>query len=128
MSRPSFVRWPDVLRSPVGIAAAVTVGGIVVLAIVAPPIWEHAASKIDIAAVSQGSSHAHPLGTDLLGRDILHRVLVATRLSVTLAILASALGAAIGVPIGVLPALLGRRLGRLITNAINLAEIGRAHV
>jgi peptide/nickel transport system permease protein len=97
------------------------VGGIVVLAIIAPPIWGHAASKIDIAAISQGSSHAHPLGTDLLGRDILHRVLVATRLSVTLAILASALGAAIGIPIGVLPALLGRRLGRLITNAINLA-------
>ncbi len=72
-------------------------------------------------AASQGSSAAHPLGTDLLGRDILHRVLVATRLSVLLAVMASLLGAAIGVPIGVLPALLGRRLGRLITAAINLA-------
>ena len=121
MRRPRLARWPDVFRSPVGIAAALLVGGILVLAAIAPPIWGHAASKIDIAAVSQGSSHTHPLGTDLLGRDILHRVLVATRLSVTLAVLASLLGAAIGIPIGVLPALLGRRLGRLITSAINLA-------
>jgi oligopeptide/dipeptide ABC transporter ATP-binding protein len=97
------------------------VGGILVLALIAPPIWSDAASKINVAAVSQGSTHAHPLGTDLLGRDILHRVLVATRLSVSLAILASLLGAAVGVPIGVLPSLLGPRLGRLITNAINLA-------
>jgi len=116
-----FARWPDVLRSPVGIAAVLLVGVILVLAVIAPPIWSHAASKIDIAAISQGSSPAHPLGTDLLGRDILRRVLVATRLSVSLAILASLLGAAIGVPIGVLPSLLGPRLGRLITNAINLA-------
>ena len=121
MRTSRFARWPDVLRSPVGIAAAVMVGGIVVLAVIAPPIWSDAASKIHIAAVSQGSTHAHPLGTDLLGRDILRRTLVATRLSVTLAILASLLGAAIGIPIGVLPSLLGARLGRLITNAINLA-------
>ena len=121
MNGSRFARWPAVFRSPVGIAALLLVGVIVVLAVIAPPIWSHAASKIDIAAISQGSSPAHPLGTDLLGRDILRRVLVATRLSVSLAILASLLGAAIGVPIGVLPSLLGPRLGRLVTNAINLA-------
>jgi peptide/nickel transport system permease protein len=116
-----FVRWPDLFRSPVGVVAALIVGGFLLLAIIAPPLWSHAASKIDIAAVSQGSTAAHPLGTDALGRDILYRTLVATRLSVLLAVLASALGAAVGIPIGVLPALVGRRLGRLITSAINLA-------
>ena len=121
MSGRRFARWPDLFRSPVGIAAALMVGGFLLLAVIAPPIWSHAASKIDVLAASQGSSAAHPLGTDLLGRDILHRVLVATRLSVLLAVMASLLGAAIGVPLGVLPALLGRRLGRLITAAINLA-------
>jgi oligopeptide/dipeptide ABC transporter ATP-binding protein len=115
------VRWPDLFRSPVGVVAAVMVGGFLVLAIIAPPLWSHAASKIDVAAASQGSSAAHLLGTDLLGRDILHRTLVATRLSVLLAVLASVLGAAVGIPIGVLPAFVGRRLGRLITSAISLA-------
>jgi oligopeptide/dipeptide ABC transporter ATP-binding protein len=121
VSSGRFARWPDLFRSPVGIVAALIVGGFLVLAIVAPPLWSHAASKIDIAAISQGSTAAHPLGTDELGRDILHRTLVATRLSVLLAVLAALLGAAVGIPIGVLPALVGRRLGRLITSAINLA-------
>jgi peptide/nickel transport system permease protein len=121
VSSRRFARWPDLFRSPVGIVAALIVGGFLVLAIVAPPLWSHTASKIDIAAISQGSTAAHPLGTDELGRDILHRTLVATRLSVLLAVLAALLGAAVGIPIGVLPALVGRRLGRLITSAINLA-------
>ena len=88
-----FARWPDLFRSPVGVVAALMVGGFLLLAIVAPPLWSHAASKIDISAVSQGSTAAHPLGTDVLGRDILHRTLVAARLSVLLAVLASVLGA-----------------------------------
>ncbi len=121
MTGRRLARWPDLFRSPTGVAAALIVGGFLVLAIIAPPLWSHAASKIDIAAVSQGSTAAHPLGTDVLGRDILHRVLVATRLSVLLAVIASLLGAGVGIPIGVLPALVGRRLGRLLTSAISLA-------
>ncbi|MGH3050553.1 MAG: dipeptide/oligopeptide/nickel ABC transporter permease/ATP-binding protein [Gaiellaceae bacterium] len=121
MSGRRIERWRDVLRSPLGAAAAVLVVGILVLAAIGPPIWSHAASRLDVAAASQGSTAAHPFGTDLLGRDILDRVLVATRLSVLLAILATLLGAVIGVPIGALPSLLGHRLGRLITGAINLA-------
>jgi peptide/nickel transport system permease protein len=116
-----FARRPELLRSPVGVTAALMVAAILVLAAIGPPIWGHAASKIDISAVSQGSTAAHPLGTDVLGRDILDRTLVAARLSVFLAVLATLLGAGIGIPIGVLPALVGRRIGRLITSAISLA-------
>jgi oligopeptide/dipeptide ABC transporter ATP-binding protein len=109
-----------VLRSPVGAVAFVMVAAIVLLAIVGPEIWSHAASRIDIAATSQGSSHQHLLGTDALGRDILDRLLVATRLSVSLAALATALGAGIGIPIGVLPVIAGPRIGRLVAGFINL--------
>jgi peptide/nickel transport system ATP-binding protein/peptide/nickel transport system permease protein len=116
-----FTHWPDLLRSPVGITAALMLGSVLVLAVIAPPLWSHAASQIDVTAASQGSTAAHPLGTDALGRDILHRTLVATRLSVMLAVIASLLGAGVGIPIGVVPALVGRRLGRLITSAISLA-------
>jgi oligopeptide/dipeptide ABC transporter ATP-binding protein len=109
------------LRSPLAVVALLGVGAILVLAVIGPPIWSHAAERFDFTAVSQGSSSAHPLGTDSLGRDILDRVLVGTRLSVLLAVLASVLGAAIGVPLGALPSLVGPRLGRLITGGINLA-------
>src|SRR5262249_55856722 len=115
------LRWPDLFRSPVGVVAALMVGSVLVLALIGPPIWGHAAAKIDVLAASQGSPAAHPLGTDVLGRDILYRTLVAARLSVFLAVLATMLGAGVGIPIGVLPALVPRRLGRLITSAISLA-------
>ena len=113
-------RWLQVLRSPVGAVAFVLAALIVLLAIVGPEIWSHAANRIEITAASQGSSHEHLLGTDALGRDILDRLLVATRLSISLAALATALGAAIGIPIGALPVIVGPRLGRLVSGFINL--------
>jgi peptide/nickel transport system permease protein len=113
-------RWLQVLRSPVGAVSFTLVALIVLLAIVAPEIWSHAANRFDISAASQGSSHEHLLGTDALGRDILDRLLVATRLSVSLAALATAIGAAIGIPIGALPVIAGPRLGRFVAGFINL--------
>ena len=93
---------------------------IVVLAIVAPPLWSADAARFDLPAASQGASAEHLLGTDALGRDIFKRVLVATRLSVTLALLATLVGAALGIVLGALPGLVGARLGRLVTGFINL--------
>ena len=48
------------------------------------------------------------LGTDSLGRDILARVLVATRLSILLAVFATLGGAAVGMVFGALSSVLGR--------------------
>jgi peptide/nickel transport system ATP-binding protein/peptide/nickel transport system permease protein len=115
-----FRRWLQVLRSPVGAVSFALVAVIVLLAIVAPELWSQAANRFNINAALQGSSHEHLLGTDALGRDILDRLLVATRLSVSLAALATGIGAAIGIPIGALPVIAGPRLGRLVAGFINL--------
>jgi oligopeptide/dipeptide ABC transporter ATP-binding protein len=92
-----------------------------VLAIVGPVLWSDDAARLDILAASQGASRAHPLGTDALGRDIFYRVLVATRLSVTLALLSACLGASIGIPLGAIPALVGGRVGKVVSGFINLS-------
>jgi len=121
VSEPSANRFHQALRTPVGIAASIGLGTIIVLAIVAPLLWSDDAARLDILAASQGASRAHPFGTDALGRDILYRVLVATRLSVTLALLAAGLGALIGIPLGAVPSLVGGRIGRWVTGLINLS-------
>ncbi|HEY7397352.1 MAG TPA: ABC transporter permease, partial [Gaiellaceae bacterium] len=121
MSEPSSSSFRRALRTPVGIAATLGLVAIIVLAIVAPILWSSDAARLDILNASQGSSHAHPLGTDALGRDILYRVLVATRLSVTLAVVAAGLGALVGIPLGAVPALVGGRVGRIVTGLINLS-------
>ena len=65
-------------------------------------------------SINSGPSADHWFGTDNLGRDILARVLVATRLSLGLALAATAIGLIIGVLLGAAPTVLGRRTGLII--------------
>ncbi|MCW2529768.1 MAG: oligopeptide/dipeptide transporter, ATPase subunit [Pseudonocardiales bacterium] len=114
-------RGLSALRSPLTAGAAVLLSAVVVLSVVAPMLWDTRASGIDATALNQGSSSAHLLGTDSLGRDVFYRVLVATRLSVELALLATVIGVLIGVIVGSSPWLLGRRVGRIATAVVNIA-------
>jgi oligopeptide/dipeptide ABC transporter ATP-binding protein len=68
-----------------------------------------------------GPSPEHWAGTDNLGRDILARTLVATRLSVVLALSATAIAVGVGLALGAGPMLLGRRFGGVITAGVNVA-------
>ncbi|GAA4486678.1 dipeptide/oligopeptide/nickel ABC transporter permease/ATP-binding protein [Actinoallomurus oryzae] len=108
-----------ILRSPAGLAGVVLVTALIVLAVVAPPIWGDRAARIDAAEILQGHSPGHPLGTDSVGRDIFARVLVATRPSLVLAFLATLIGVVVGVPLGALPAVLGGRAGRFLASTVN---------
>ncbi|MGV9365447.1 dipeptide/oligopeptide/nickel ABC transporter permease/ATP-binding protein [Amycolatopsis sp. NPDC003731] len=113
--------WAAALRTPVGACSAVLLALVVVLAALAPLLWGEGAAAIDTDAIGQGPSGAHPFGTDSLGRDLLLRTLVATRLSVGLAVLATAIGAGTGVVLGTLPSVLPRRVGRLLTAVVDIA-------
>jgi peptide/nickel transport system permease protein len=112
--------WARAVRTPIGAAAATLLVLLVVAAVVAPLTMHSAANTVNVAAARQGPSASHWLGTDGLGRDVLARVLVATRLSLELAVLATLVGAGSGVLLGALPSVLGRRLGRLGAGLINL--------
>ncbi|OXM43587.1 dipeptide/oligopeptide/nickel ABC transporter permease/ATP-binding protein [Amycolatopsis alba] len=93
---------------------------VLVFALFGPVVWGAAAERVDTGAIWQAPSGAHPLGTDGLGRDLLARVLVATRLSVLLAVSATLLGAVAGVLLGVLPSVLGPIAGRVIGTVIDI--------
>jgi peptide/nickel transport system permease protein len=103
-----------------GRIGAVGVVVLVFLAVFAPLIWGDAAERIDTAAMLQGPSRDHPAGTDGLGRDVLARVLVATRPSLWYALLATALASVLGITLGVLPSVLGRRSARAVTGVVNM--------
>jgi oligopeptide/dipeptide ABC transporter ATP-binding protein len=114
-------RWLRAFRTPVGIVAALLMGVVLVMAVIAPLVWGEAASAIDTSQMLAGPSPEHWAGTDNLGRDILARVLVATRLSVVLALSATAVAVGVGLLLGTGPMLLGRRAGRLLTAAVDIA-------
>jgi len=113
--------WRTALRTPTGAMATVSLLVLLALAVVGPTIAGPAAATFDIASVRQGSSSRHWFGTDALGRDILARVVVATRLSVGLALLATLTGVVGGVVLGLLPAVLPRWAGRAVKGAVDVA-------
>ena len=114
-------RWLSVLRTPVGAGAGLLLAGVLLLAVLGPVIWSDQADTVDTTQVLQGASGDHWVGTDNLGRDLFARVLVATRLSIGLALLATLIAVVVGLLLGTAPLLLGRRAGRLVTAGVNIA-------
>ncbi|MET0772227.1 MAG: ABC transporter permease, partial [Candidatus Limnocylindrales bacterium] len=114
-------RWARAFRTPVGITALVLLGILLALALVGPVVWGPEAEAIDTSRMLEGPSPEHWAGTDNLGRDILARVLVATRLSVVLALAATVVAVGAGLALGAAPGLVGRRLGRGIVAGVNIA-------
>jgi len=108
------------LRTPLGFAAVASLAFLLFMVVLGPIIWAGEAVRTDTMALNQGPSAEHLVGTDGLGRDVLARVMVASRLTVGLALLATAIAVGGGLVIGGLPAVLGRRAGRLISGFIGL--------
>lgn len=74
-----------------------------------PPVWE------------QGGSPAHLLGTDLLGRDTLSRVLHGARTSLAVAVVAILVAGTLGSAVGILAGYLGGYPDMLLMRAADLA-------
>src|SRR3954463_2132404 len=111
----------SVLRTPLGLTATVLTLGVFVLALIGPILWTDDANAVDTANILAGPSADHWAGTDNLGRDIFYRTLVATRLSVELALTATVIFVVTGLLLGTASFLLGRRSGRLVNAGINIA-------
>jgi ABC-type dipeptide/oligopeptide/nickel transport system ATPase component/ABC-type dipeptide/oligopeptide/nickel transport system permease subunit len=91
----------------------------VAIAILAPILWAERASSIQPEQALLAPGFRHWFGTDELGRDVLLRVLVGTRLSLGIGALAALIGAAAGILLGGLPVLIGGRAGKTIAAAID---------
>lgn len=89
---------------------------IVIVAILAPVIAPHDAGEQRLANVfappawEAGGSSAHLLGTDQLGRDLLSRMIFASRVSVVVALAAVGISLVIGTVIGLVSGYLGGRV------------------
>jgi len=98
----------SVLRLPSARVALIILAAIVFLTIFGSVLAPQGPLTINASALFQGPSRAHLLGTDYLGRDVLSRLMVGTRLSVLTALEAVGIGLVIGGPLGVATVFLGR--------------------
>ena len=109
------------LRSPLGIVASVLLVTLILLATFGPVIWGETAKVADLTQLSMAPSAAHPLGTDAGGRDVLARLLSATRISVVTAVLATAIGVTLGVLLGLLPTVAPNWVARVVNSILGVA-------
>ncbi len=94
------------LRAP----AAVLLGVLIALALLAPFVAPFAPDAVDLASRRAAPGFLHWFGTDALGRDVLSRVLYGARVSLAVGVLSAALAVSLGVAIGALAGYLGRAL------------------
>jgi peptide/nickel transport system permease protein len=110
------VRWPLVI-------GGATLGLVVLLSVLPGLFAPYDPLTLDYQAILKSPSLAHPFGTDNLGRDMLSRVIWATRIDLQIALFATLfplifgtlVGALVGYYGGWLDALFGRLVDLIVT-------------
>lgn len=74
----------------------------------------------DLFNVLSPPSSEHWLGTDLIGRDLLSRIILGTRFTLAMAVLSVAIAAVIGVLLGLISGYFGGRVDAAITGLVDL--------
>jgi peptide/nickel transport system permease protein len=111
------------LRRPLAFGAIVFLAAVVIVAVVAPLVLpgvahEQAGNLLD---GRQGPSWRHLLGTDQLGRDLLDRLLVGTRVTMVGVAEGLATVLVIGLPLGLAAGYLGGWVDRAASRLIHLS-------
>ncbi len=108
---PTGEAWRRLVASPVARAGLVVVAAFVLIAVITPAVHDYdAKTDANLTARLTPPTAAHPFGTDTLGRDILVRLLHATRVSLGLAVSSVAIAAVVGSTLGFLAGYLRRQV------------------
>jgi peptide/nickel transport system permease protein len=107
-------------HDPVLVACVAVIAGLVLVALCAPLLAPHDPAQPDILASGEGSSPAHPLGTDSVGRDILSRIIYGARLSLLGPALVVAAATAGGVTIALVSAWHGGRVDSIASRVLDI--------
>lgn len=112
--------WTVRLGSRAGVAGAVILIVLVVIALAAPLLAPYSPDAIDPNQILGAPVLAHPFGSDDLGRDVLSRVLFAYRASLGIAFGSVLLAMLVGIPLGLLAGYRSGWVGQLIMRPIDL--------
>lgn len=122
VKNPSFWTraWRRYRRNKLAVFGIVFVVFILFVAIFAPYLTPYAYDVIEPDIALATPSLQHPMGTDLLGRDMLTRIMYAARPMLLVGVLTQIAGLMIGVPLGIAAGYRGGALDWLVTRLIDL--------
>src|SRR5947208_13942159 len=107
-------------RNRLAVAGGVVVVLLCLVAIFADFLAPLPYTKTNFGRLNEAPSHAYPLGTDQLGRDLLSRMIYGARVSMLVGLGAQLIIVAIGVPIGALSGYVGGRTDLALTRFIDV--------
>lgn len=108
-------RWPLSVS-----ASLVVVTGMVVLAVLAEKLTPYDPTEVDLFGAYGPPGPAHWLGQDDLGRDVLSRLVYATRLSLLGPLLVVLTSTVVGVPLGLMTGYLGGRVDAVLSRIFDI--------
>jgi oligopeptide transport system permease protein len=112
--------WRRFRRNKLAMFGLVYATLIILIAILAPLLTPYRYDEIDPPNALAGPSLEHPMGTDLLGRDMLTRIFFAARPMLMVGVISGLAGLVIGVPIGISAGYLGGAFDWVVTRVIDL--------
>jgi peptide/nickel transport system permease protein len=104
------ITWSRLLRSKTAIGGLILVCCLLTTAGLADKLAPYSPYAVDVQASLSPPSKAHPLGTDLLGRDVLSRVIHGSRISLYVGFTSILLALFVGVPLGLVTGFYGGRV------------------
>ena len=117
--------WGDAMRrfrrNRLALAGLLVVLALVFMAVFADVIAPYPRDEISLEEVHQGPSVKHPMGTDMVGRDYLTRIIHGARTSMAVALFVMAITFTIGIPLGSFAGLRGGRADFLIMRLVDVA-------
>ena len=119
---PSEDRWAwlrYLLRDPKAVVGLIVLTVLLLAAVLAPVIVPYDPTAMDFEMIG-APSWAHPLGIDDLGRDLLSRLIVGTRISLFVGVSTVAIALAAGVALGVMAGYFGGFIDMIIMRYIDL--------
>lgn len=114
--------WRRYRRSRTALAGLIIVGGLVVLAALAPVLAPYEPTATSLQDLRPPGARGHPLGTDGLGRDILSGVIWGARVSLIVGVTAAATAVFIGIVIGALAGYYGRWIDAVLMRITELFQ------
>jgi len=120
-TRPWYLDvWVQMLRrKPLGSAGAVIVVVMLAAAVLADVIVPYGYAQTSLRERFIAMDHAHWLGTDQLGRDLLTRLIYGARVSLYVGFGAVGLGSVLATLVGILSAYFGGRLDLLVQRGVD---------
>jgi peptide/nickel transport system permease protein len=114
------ISFKDLTTNTPALIAAIVLALLMLVAIAGPALVPYDPLAINLDHLKEPPSNTHFLGTDSKGRDILSRVIIGSRISLSVGIIASALSLCIGIFFGLVSGYFGGRIDALLSQVFDI--------